>query len=522
MTVTKKYPEPNILTRRDRPMGVWTAEECAPKRGVARTDIVGRRIFAPVGDTPLERVVRAHEMMHAKITPAEDLDKWLARKVATFEALQAVEEVRVNYGIQCAGFDLNELTDGNEDADGEYAAINGDWRKAVMFAVATAGTSGGKRFLVGVRRHNKLWADALQKIQKHIWKQIEGAKTGKVGRKRVHRFDIFSTEINRANGLYPLGFSWTERWAEYVDRLSEIPPREKQKVNVKSKKKAPVKTDEEGDDEGAQGNGEEDSEDQSEEETQSIADRGNESYEETLRRVKPLRHDARGSEKWAPLIWGKVPLTAVSKGRLGKRRVAMAYGRNPRRIARLYTDPQRRVFDHERRAKGGVVLIDGSGSMQLSRQNVLDILRVAPGATVAIYSDMDEGAGNRPNIHVIAKDGKCVTEADMPSFGAGNGVDLPALEWAIEQRKNKKTPVVWVTDGGVCVPNGGWNQLLAKVCIDTAKRNNVICVDHVDSAIKQLQALNNGQTVRVEYPAYFSQTIREIGGMESEQVVSAK
>lgn len=514
MTKTKKYPEPNILTRRDRPTLQWSAEECAPKRGVARTDIIGRRIFAPVGDTPLERIVRAHEMMHAKITPAEDLDKWIKRGVATFEAMQVVEEIRVNYGIEQAGFDLNELTDGNEDADGEYAVIHGEWRKAVMFAVATAGTAGGKRFLVGVRRHNKEWADALAKIQKHMWKQIIGAHTGKIGRKRVSREDIFSTEVDSRNGLYPKGFGWTERWAEYVDRLAELPPKEKSPAKSKSKKsdKGEDNDEDEGEGEGStKGEGE----------SETISDSGDESYEDTLRRMNPLP-SRRGPDTWGKLVWGKAPLTNVSKGRLGKRRVAMAYGRNPRRIGRLYTDPQRRVFDHERRAKGGIVLIDGSGSMSLTRENVLDILKVAPGATVAIYSDMDQGAGIRPNIHIIAKDGKCVDEKNMPAFGAGNGVDLPALEWAIGERKSKKTPVVWVTDGGVCVPDGGFDESLATVCMKTAKKNNVVCVDHVDSAVKQLQALNMGKTVTVNYPTYFKQVISRLGGMADTQEVSVK
>ncbi len=508
MSKTKKYPEPNILTRRDRPTLQWSAEECAPKRGVARTDLIGRRIFAPIGDTPLERIVRAHEMMHAKITPAEDLEKWINRKIATFESMQAVEEIRVNYGIEIAGFDLNLLTDGNEDADGEYAAINGEWRKAVMFAVATAGTSGGKRFLVGVRRHNKTWADALSKIQKHMWKQIIGAHTGKIGRKRYAKEEIFSTKVDDRNGLYPKGFAWTERWAEYVDRLSEMPPADKKPTKPKTKKDAD------------EGDG--DSDDQGDNEGDTIADKGGENYEETLRRTKPLRPQ-RGPDMWGQLVWGKVPLTNVAKGKLGQRRVAMAYGRNPRRIGRLYTDPQRRVFDHKRRAKGGVVLVDGSGSMSLTRENVLDILKVAPGATVAIYSDMDEGKG-RPNIHIIAKDGKCVDEKNMPEFGAGNGVDLPALEWAIDERKSKSTPVVWVTDGGVCVPQGGWDDSLAQVCMKTAKKNNVVCVDHVESAVKQLEALNMGKTVKVPYPQYFRQVIERLGqgSIGYEQEVNAK
>jgi hypothetical protein len=254
------------------------------------------------------------------------------------------------------------------------------------------------------------------------------------------------------------------------------------------------------------------------EESTEIANKGSEDdFEERMRRMNPLSY-SRGSEEWSKLLWGKTKLSRVSKGALGKKRYAMQYGRNPRRIGRLYTDPQRRVFDHERRAKGGIVLIDGSGSMALDRDDVLKILQVAPGATVAIYSDMDEGEGRVPNIHILAKDGKCVEEKDMPDFGAGNGVDFPALDWAIKERK-KKEPVVWVTDGGVCVANSGFNHSLAVQCINHAKRHKVICVDHVDSAIKQLQALNNGQTVRVKYPQYFTQVINHLGGMDEEQVV---
>ena len=106
-TREKKYPEPQFITRQDRPVGQWTVEECAPKRGAAFSNNVDRMITAPVGSTPLERVVRAHELMHAKISPAEDWERWIQRDVASHKAMVAVEEVRVNWGISKAGFNLN-------------------------------------------------------------------------------------------------------------------------------------------------------------------------------------------------------------------------------------------------------------------------------------------------------------------------------------------------------------------------------------------------------------------------------
>jgi len=515
----KTSVEPHALTRRDRPTLRWSVEEVMAKRGMARTDIVGRKIYAPAGTSELERIVRAHELMHARITPAESIEDWVKRGMASFEALQAVEEVRVNYAISQAGFDLNELTDGNEDADGEMAVIHDDWRGAVIFAVATAGTAGGKRFLVGVRRQSKSWASALQKIQKHVWQEINGAHTGKIKRRYVPKAPLFSTDVHRSIGLAPAGFAWTEQFAEYLDRLAELTPPSKSDKPVRKKRKGEDGESQEGEQE--EGLGDASTHETEERDSHSISDKGGEkSFEERMRDLSPLNY-ANSDNKaiWSKLVWGKTILSAVSKGHLGKRRYAMNYGRSPRRIGRLYTDPQRRVFDHERRAKGGIVLIDGSGSMAMSRADVLKILKVAPGATVAIYSDMDEGRG-RPNIHILAKDGKCVEEKNMPPFGCGNGVDLPALEWAISQRK-KNEPVLWVTDGGVCTPNGGFELELALQCIKVAKRNKVVCVDHVDEAIKTLKSLHGGKESINAYPRYFRQVIKTVGGMDKEQKTSA-
>ena len=524
MTPPKTTVEPHALTRRDRPTLRWTVEEVGAKRGVARADIVNRKIYAPAGLSELERIIRAHELMHARISPAEQIDEWIKRGVASWESLQAVEEIRVNYAIQKAGFDLGHLTDGAEDADGEFAVIQDDWNAAVRFAVATAGTAGGKRFLVGVRRQSKSWATALQKIQKHFWKQIEGADTGKQGRRRVHPEPIFSTEVHRALGLSPAGFAWTEKWGEYLDRLATMEPPSKSDKPVKAKKKSESKI--EGEDGSAEDGDTEDGStddevEQVEKESHTIVNKGKK-IEDTLRDLSPLRYSGSGTAEWGKLIWGETVLSRVAKGTLGKKRIAVNYGRSPRRIHRLYTDPQRRCFDQERRAKGGIVLIDGSGSMSLTREDVLEILKVAPGALIAIYSDMDSGEG-RPNIHILAKDGKCVEEKNMPEFGSGNGVDYPALEWAIEQRKRHE-PIIWVTDGGVCGTrsSGGFQQTMAVQCIKHAKKNKVICVDHVKSAVTMINSLNNGRTVSHDYPTYFKSVIEHLGGMDKIQTVGTK
>jgi len=444
----KQIAEPNFITRRDREMGRWTVEECAPKRGAAYTDPIGRVVVAPVGVSELDRLIRAHELMHAKISPADDWDEWVNRGIATKESMIPVEEVRVNMALTELGFDLSGLTDSNEDADGEYCAIHEKWDAAVRFAVGTAGTGGGKKFITGVRRHNKQWADALSKIQANSQSQT----------------------------------------SESTDENSEEQDSDNNKVGVGSTTKVNDPT---------------------------------KDYKEILREINPLNDDSwRNGTDWSKLVWGKVPLHRVANGKLGRKRVASAVGKNPRRIQRLLTDPQMRVFDRVQRGSGGVVLIDGSGSMRLSHKNVLRILEAAPGAIVAIYSDMDEGKGEVPNIHIVAKDGKMVaSDKEMPRFGAGNGCDLPALEWAIKQRERGSTPVVWVTDGGVCIPHGGWSPKFAVACIRTAQRNNVLCVEDTDEAIDALKKLNSRKPVERKWPEYFRHTIESLGGMSKIQSV---
>ena len=151
------------------------------------------------------------------------------------------------------------------------------------------------------------------------------------------------------------------------------------------------------------------------------------------------------SGTWPEVRVGRLPLVRSAPGGLGRSRRPADRGRAPRRVHRLLTDPHRRVFDQYRRSNGGVVLIDGSGSMQLGVQDVRTILEAAPGATVAIYAC---GTGEEPeNLWVLAEQGRMADR--IPERPAGNGVDAPAAEWAVRSRQHPRAPVVWITDGWV-------------------------------------------------------------------------
>lgn len=122
-----------------------------------------------------------------------------------------------------------------------------------------------------------------------------------------------------------------------------------------------------------------------------------------------------------------------------------------------------RVFATKRRHKGGSVLVDFSGSMNLKETEVERILANAPATVIAVYSaDRDKGV-----LRVLARDGRRVTGdlVKRPS-GSCNVIDGPALDWLANQAE----PRFWLSDGlvtGVGDASGTGNtQYAARVSQD--------------------------------------------------------
>jgi hypothetical protein len=461
-------PEPEWLGRKDTESGQWQIQDCEARRGVPATAIVERIMIAPSATTESARVIRAHEMMHAKVSPAGEWEQWQNRKIATKASLVACEELRVNFLCGVAGFDvMKHLTDGTETADGERLACTNDWRSAVHMAIATAGTASSKPFLTGVRRHNRLWGKALLSISKRAVKEMNNARmTGKLA----------STEVEHRSGLAPLGFLFTEKLAEWVDRIAGMPPKEEEKEETKKGgvssadgKTITITHSNEGE------------------------NKANPYYEEEylnkISKVAPDSMSRASTPYWGELEIEKLPLTVVAKGNLGKRKVASNVGRSPRRLHRYMTDPQRRIFDNKKKGMGGVVVMDASGSMTLTRDDVRKMLEASPGCTVLAYSDIGTG---KPNAWILADKGRMVAEEDFPEMGSGNGVDFPALEWGVKHKQHSSSPVVWVTDGGVCGPNQGFSEMLANQCTSYSYEKKVIIVEDADTCVDVLNKLKNG------------------------------
>ena len=506
---TKLFAEPELLSRKDTAHGRWTVDECRPVRGEPSTNIVDREMLVPTHNDELSRCIRAHELMHAKVSPAGDWGAWVNRKIATKQSMIAVEELRVNFLCQQVGFDMkSHLADGGETADGERLTALKDWGACVRMSIATAGTASNKAFLTGVRRHNREWGAILLDISKRAVKEMQKAY-------KKYR-DFGSTEVDTASGLSPMGFAHTERIATWVDRLADKSPEQireeeeearRKREAERAKKKTQSQADEnaEGEEEGTgapTGEGKHSS--------AGITGEGAGKMDgNPFTGITPSTPTFHVVPHWGTLMIEKLPMPVMSKGSLGKRKIASNVGLLPRRMHRLVTDPQMRIFDKTIKGSGGVVIIDGSGSMSFTKDQLRQIVENAPGATVAVYSDRNRGT-EVPNLWIVAEKGKMV--AELPEVGWGNGVDFPAIEWGQKQRKNSRTPMVWVTDGGVCGPRQNYYDQLAMQCIDFVLKNGIIVVPHVNDAIDQLKKLQKGDKAQSKYPDMMKQTYKKIMG----------
>ena len=210
--------------------------------------------------------------------------------------------------------------------------------------------------------------------------------------------------------------------------------------------------------------------------------------EEGEPKVHPKPRDLQG--EWEPLVVAKPELSVNHTGKLGRRVIAADSGREPRYINRIVTDPERRIFSRKTRALGGVVVIDCSGSMRLSEDDLDRLLKASSGATVLCYS----GGYNhptKPNVWVVARKGRMMRK--LPEFPGDNSVDGPAIVYASTLRDNGGQPLIWVSDGYVTgINTGTGDEKLQKDMDYIKRRHRVIQVETVQEAEALMKRLQGG------------------------------
>ena len=419
---------PELVTgRRDGFVArAWDVVEGSTRRGEASCDLTDRVLEVPLGTGEVDRVVRAHELMHSRVSPHVPLSRALMVDM-TARSLACAEELRVNTLIDRLGFDVSLLRDGSEKIGGRRLAEHGDWGEAICFLMAVVGTGAEKEFLSGIRQGDPTWLGGLRAVRKRAVTLVASFGVD----------DLGATEFNSER--IPRGY------ADVTMVLARVL-------------------------------------------TQSMQSRPPTDAESLRRFRRSLEPGGRRapSGRFAALNFGDAgEMTHQARRGDVRRSRASVTGTTLRYPSRLLTDDARRGFASRARVRGGIIIIDQSGSMDLDAAALNAMLRRAPNALIIGYSHRPGDLGTTANVWIIAERGAIVEHC--PVGNVGNGVDGPVLEWAIAHR-NGSEPVVWVTDGQVTDSHDHPDDHLSQQCADMVRRHSIRLARDLDQGLRQLGA----------------------------------
>jgi hypothetical protein len=183
-----------------------------------------------------------------------------------------------------------------------------------------------------------------------------------------------------------------------------------------------------------------------------------------------------GAPVWAEPEWVDTKLVRrVVPARIRRAWRPSTVGFFPRRMDRLPMDGA--VFDRPRRQAGGTLLVDSSGSMAWSDEDLDELLSIAPAATVVAYWGSSDREGR---MAYLAKDGRAVDAAQFHRDvldGVGNDCDLPALQWLSRQ----PGPRIWVSDQATIPVRGDYEQAVGQ-CLQACARGGIWTAVDMDTA----------------------------------------
>lgn len=379
----------------------------------------GEHMVVPMGDNQQERLVRVHEMTHVSISPRDEIHEILTEHVVDEGLLNLCEDARVHSQMSRLGFEIWEMSV-LDDKTLEEMASNAHPATLAGLAAAMYDTGESERLLDKIQQLDE--EDCAERSAVFEY----GSSLAAYWMHHPSELPPFETTIEMAKEIQ-----------KYLGDPNEPPP-----------PKPPVPP----------------------HMLPSLAEKPDPARElpvdlpDPKSRKRPVPNAGKGP--WHPMTFQEPPrplkFPAKMKGR-NKRRPGTR-GRRLHRIGRLYTDGY--VFADRPPVKGGgAILIDTSGSMSLTPNEVLMLCVAYPGGVIASYSSQ----GHHGYLRIIAKNGKRVPDDQLATPGPGNGIDGPALDWLAQQ----PGPRFWISDAGV---EGGAVGL--RYCLEVCRRANITRVDN--------------------------------------------
>ncbi len=381
------------------------------------TDLRGQQMTLPPEEHPSARFVRLHELAHAKWTPRNMPPHAAAKKAkATVTDVQTAEDLRIQSLLHVHDLLPRDLRHRTPDDLQRFAAAvaehvtNGNAHSALEVLTWARVGSGvavhQKKGQVKPRHrlaHLPELADELDQIDAHARALID--QTGSV----AHALAL-ENATNLARKIA----------AEAVE--TALPTRYSAKLPF-AKVTIPLAR-----------------------KLRELLDAAQPTFQQPNPCPPPYR--TQGISEWGELkTLPPLPLSTAHKPKAQpqRKRLAQLQGARLGSIRRLLTDGRAFRRDVRKPQKGGTILIDASGSMDLSSDDIRAILDRAPAATVAMYS----GHATTGAVSIIAKSGRMATDREIDrrrgQVGLGNIVDGPALRWLAKQAE----PRTWICDGAV-------------------------------------------------------------------------
>lgn len=176
--------------------------------------------------------------------------------------------------------------------------------------------------------------------------------------------------------------------------------------------------------------------------------------------------------------------------RVRQKKIAAGNARRPsadmegtmiRRPDRLCID--RAIFSKTKQNTGCTILFDVSGSMRLSQEGVEKMIIEAGGyATVATYCGNPRGYGV---LKIVAHNSyRCGTDDITAQYG-GNVIDEPALRWLSKQ----PAPRIWISDGSVTGIGDRSSPRITDICSKIVEKGRITRSHDVDAAISLITEL---------------------------------
>ena len=478
---SKAYPYPEIVTG-----DTWTVHQTPDNSPAASTDNLNKNMHVPLNrncefcGVNHSRMIRRHELGHVKWSP-KTMGK--LKPGVRKEAVEVLEEIRVNFLLARNKLDLNEPTmclDSMQVRTNDML-LHASISKIILYGMASMWPvvdygDGISKYYRGYRDE---WCPEYKAVQTFIDMCLDDINISEIRKEELrfaqstmHRFYRNLTDSYHSYGM--ISYRKVQKLAadlsHILNAFTEPPKKHEIYANPQD---------------GLLGAAEESEEDGTLEEQEAGAGASNNDLERRMRKglLEQMRYHRHGVGTWGDMEIHKPPLTVNLTSRLknGRAYRPADIGYNPKYINRYCVD--KKIFKQKQHVMGGTILIDASGTMCFSGQDILEILQLLPAATIAMYN----GSGYYGDLRIIAKNGRRVDEQYMDRHsGKGNVVDGPALDWLSTMPARR----IWVSDMHVFGRGNDTGINLVKYCYEMCTKHKIINLKDVDEVKEHALKLN--------------------------------